>query len=160
MEENNNSTSGRGARASYQTISPEISARGSLFGRAEFLIPVVTGRLGREGEKCRPLDHVWQIPFIHSTLFEIMTYFFIYITVFRLFVPCGAAQCLFDSLRMRYTQLKVRGYYYSLVCQNVCAATWNFFLPWRIYRYFSYSILSRTTGRKVNIRRVSCYCLR
>ena len=25
-----NSTSGRGARASYQTISPEISARGSL----------------------------------------------------------------------------------------------------------------------------------
>ena len=26
-----NSTSGRGARASYRTISPEISARGSLF---------------------------------------------------------------------------------------------------------------------------------
>ena len=47
-----NSTSGRGARASYQTMLPEISARRSLLEpRFRYLSP------GREGEKCRPLDH-------------------------------------------------------------------------------------------------------
>ena len=49
-----NSTSGRGARASYQTMLPEISARRSLLGepRFRYLSP------GSEGEKCRPLDHL------------------------------------------------------------------------------------------------------
>ena len=47
-----NSTSGRGARASYQTMLPEISARRSLLEPSfRYLSP------GREGEKCRPLDH-------------------------------------------------------------------------------------------------------
>ena len=47
-----NSTSGRGARASYRTMLPEISARRSLLEPSvRYLSP------GREGEKCRPLDH-------------------------------------------------------------------------------------------------------
>ena len=56
-----NSTSGRGARASYRTMLPEISARRSLLEPSfRYLLP------GREGEKCRPLDHTRQIPFVHS----------------------------------------------------------------------------------------------
>ena len=49
-----NSTSGLGARASYRTMLPEISARRSLLGepRFRYLSP------GSEGEKCRPLDHL------------------------------------------------------------------------------------------------------
>ena len=82
MENNDNSTSGRGARASYRTKFPEISARWSLFGRAEFQIPVVTGQLSREGEKCWPLDHVWQIPFVHSTLIIVENNFSINIKLF------------------------------------------------------------------------------
>ena len=47
-----NSTSGSGARASYRTMLPEISARRSLLEpNFRYLSP------GREGEKCRPLDH-------------------------------------------------------------------------------------------------------
>ena len=52
-----NSTSGRGARASYRTMLPERSLLEPSF---RYLSP------GREGEKCRPLDHTWQIPFVHS----------------------------------------------------------------------------------------------
>ena len=56
-----NSTSGRGARASYRTMLPEISARRSLLEPSfRYLSP------GREGEKRRPLDHMWQNPFVHS----------------------------------------------------------------------------------------------
>ena len=56
-----NSTSGRGARAPYRTKLPEISARRSLLEPSfKYLSP------GREGEKCRPLDHTRQIPFVHS----------------------------------------------------------------------------------------------
>ena len=48
-----NSTSGRGARASYRTMLPEISARRSLLEPSfRYLLP------GREGERCRPLDHM------------------------------------------------------------------------------------------------------
>ena len=39
----------------------EISARRSLLEPSFiYMLP------GREGEKCRSLDHVWQIPFIHQ----------------------------------------------------------------------------------------------
>ena len=56
-----NSTSGRGARALYRTMLPEISARRSLLEPSfRYLSP------GREGEKCRPLDHTWQNPFVQS----------------------------------------------------------------------------------------------
>ena len=72
-EEIERSTSGRGARASYQTMVPEISARRSLLELSfRYLSP------GSEGEKCRPLDDVRQIPFIHSTRFMICGNFYIY----------------------------------------------------------------------------------
>ena len=51
-----NSTSGRGARASYRTISPEILARGSLLG-AKVQIPIVTDRQGgRDKSAPRPYE--------------------------------------------------------------------------------------------------------
>ena len=58
------STSGRRARALYQTMLPEISAQKSLSEPSfSYLSP------GREGEKCRPLDHSRQIHFIYSDRF-------------------------------------------------------------------------------------------
>ena len=44
---------------------------------------------GSEGEISRPLDHVRQIPFIHSTRFFSISNFDIYNAAFRLFPPCG-----------------------------------------------------------------------
>ena len=44
---------------------------------------------GREGEISRPLDHMRQIPFIHSARVIDSTNFYIYRTVFQLFSPCG-----------------------------------------------------------------------
>ena len=68
-----NSTSGRGARASYQTMLPEISARRSLLEPSfRYLSP------GREGEKCRPLDHLGHIPFVNSAR-QLMGSNFLYI---------------------------------------------------------------------------------
>ena len=46
---------------------------------------------GREGEISRPLDHMWQIPFIHSTQFIGISSLFIYNTAFQLFPPCGTS---------------------------------------------------------------------
>ena len=48
---------------------------------------------GREGEKCRPLDHMWQIPFIHSTRFITSDNFYIYNWAFFLLSPCGTFKC-------------------------------------------------------------------
>ena len=47
---------------------------------------------GIEGEKCRPLDHMWQIPFIHSTPFIVASNFYIYVTEFYLFPSCGTSR--------------------------------------------------------------------
>ena len=72
--ENERSTSGRGARASYRTMFPEILARWSLLEPSfRYLLP------GSEGEKCRPLDHRWQVPFIHSVRLLIQLNFCVYI---------------------------------------------------------------------------------
>ena len=49
---------------------------------------------GSEGEKCRPLDHMRQIPFIHSSRFIVSSNIYIYRTVFLLFPPCGAFKCV------------------------------------------------------------------
>ena len=57
---------------------------------------------GIEGEKCRPLDHMWQIPFIHSTRSITSSNFYIYNVGFQIFPPCGIlkcvlVQCVFDN---------------------------------------------------------------
>ena len=44
---------------------------------------------GSEGEKCRPLDHMWQTPFIHSVRVILRSNFYIYETFFYLLNPCG-----------------------------------------------------------------------
>ena len=76
IEQSGRSTSGSGARASYQTMFPEISARWSLLEPSfRYLSP------GIGGEKCRPLDHMWQIPFIHSVQFLVTSHFCIHMKV-------------------------------------------------------------------------------
>lgn len=94
------STFGRGTRSSYLTMCPEISARWSLLW-TKFQIPVAR-QTGKEGSKCRPLEHMWRIPFIHSPRFIIDGNFYIYRTVLELYRPCGAfkcilARCMFDT---------------------------------------------------------------
>ena len=49
---------------------------------------------GREGEISRPLDHMRQIPFIHSARVIDGTNFCIYRTVFQIFSPCGTLRCV------------------------------------------------------------------
>ena len=68
------STSGRGATTSYRTMFPEILARWSLL-EPRFR-PL---SLGSDKEKCRPLDHTWQIRFIHSVQILTTDHFYIYI---------------------------------------------------------------------------------
>ena len=65
--------------------SPRFRPGGRFWGepRFRYLSP------GREGEKCRPLDHTWQIPFIHSVQFVITSNFHIYIKMSRFFLPSG-----------------------------------------------------------------------
>ena len=49
---------------------------------------------GREGEISRPLDHMRQIPFIHSARLLSGTNFYIYRAVFQIFSPCGTLRCV------------------------------------------------------------------
>ena len=46
------------------TKFPEISTRRSLSAWASLAFRNLASRTGREGEKFRPLDHMWQIPFL------------------------------------------------------------------------------------------------
>ena len=63
---------------------PEISARRSLLEpRFRYLSP------GSEGENCRPLDHMWQIPFIHSVQIALTCNFHIYMKVCRFVLQSG-----------------------------------------------------------------------
>ena len=48
----------------------------------------------REREISRPLDHMRQIPFIHSARLIDSTNFYIYRTVFYLFLLCGTSKCV------------------------------------------------------------------
>ena len=49
----------------------------------------LTSPAGSEGEICRPLYHMWQIPFIHSVRFIYGIKYCIYRTVFQIHPPCG-----------------------------------------------------------------------
>ena len=78
------------------TSIPEISARGSLILWAKFQIlvgprPCAGPRSGREGEKCRPLDHIRQIPYVNPALFTSYNgiNFCIYARDFHSFHPYG-----------------------------------------------------------------------
>ena len=72
---------------------PEISARRSLLDPSfRYLSP------GREGEKCRPLDHARQIPFIHSDRFLIQSNFSTYRKVYQLFHPSGTHNWVYMTI--------------------------------------------------------------
>ena len=81
----------------------ETSARGSLILWAKCQIPVsprpcVGPRSGREGEKCRPQDHMTHVSFIHQlTLHTLLSINFnIYTKLLQIFCPCGVLkQCSF-----------------------------------------------------------------
>ena len=86
------------------TSIPDISTRGSLILWAKFQIPVGP-RSGREGEKCRPLDHMRQIPFINQALFAsyTMVNFYIYTKEFQLFLPYGIHIACLHNLHLPFT---------------------------------------------------------
>ena len=135
-----NSTSGRGARASYQTMLPEISARRSLlepsFG---YLSP------GREGEKCRPLDHMWQIPFVDSArlimgsnsylynsilVFSSMWYVQVCLAVFTITIAHALLQkhsCLWfrDIISLVFFHMIRAGAYWHKVHDHACTFAVN-----------------------------------
>ena len=63
------SISGNGAGSSYQTSHPRISAGAIAFGRSWPLTVFryrPSSRYGSEGEKCRPLNHLRQLPLLHA----------------------------------------------------------------------------------------------
>ena len=70
--------------------SPRFRPGGRFWGepRFRYLSP------GSEGEKCRPLDHLWQTPFIHLARFISSSSFHIYRTVFYFSPPFGTFRCL------------------------------------------------------------------
>ena len=79
-----------------ERCSPRFRPGGRFWGepRFRYLSP------GSEGEKCRPLDHLWQTPFIHSARYINSSKSHIYRTVFHLSPPFGTfksvlLRCLF-----------------------------------------------------------------
>ena len=89
---------------------------------------------GREGEISRPLDHMWQIPFIHSTRFKTNNNFYIYIEQFSSCFPHVVRSSVhIRKLRMRAckeTSFKFQvvflyGSRWSTLAQNrwICACT-------------------------------------
>ena len=84
---------------------------------------------GREGEISRPLDHLWQIPFIRPTRVIVSTNFYLYTTVFQLFLPCGMCKWVFVwQLHMRFSQNYVSNHYqkhfddtcFCVLAQDTC----------------------------------------
>ena len=61
---------------------------------SELRFRYLSSPIGREGEISRPLDHMRQIPFIHSARVIDSTNFYIYRTVFYIFFPCGTLKCV------------------------------------------------------------------
>ena len=88
--------------AEPQTIFPEISAQWSLLEPSfRYLSP------GSEGEKCRPLNHMWQTLFIHLVQ-RITSHFYIYIKVYQFFFPtwkCVLVLCFSKTLSPRLFRL-------------------------------------------------------
>ena len=119
---------------------PEISARWSLLEpRFRYLSP------GSEGEKCRPLDHMWQIPFIHSVQFTVRSHFYTYVKVCQLFLPSGTWECVLVlyvfnhcacAFQKHWAQALKRLFKYFLLpnCTFRCVLTQN---TWIFYRALS-----------------------
>ena len=119
------------------TSIPEISARGSLMLWAKFQIPVGP-RPGREGENCRPLDHIRQIPFIHPAPFTFYPniILYIYTKVFQLFLPYGIYIVFQYSLHLSYTHAlpQVKNHFGTCWCvllQNIGEGEEKMLVTWK-----------------------------
>ena len=93
-------------RRTITSIS-EISARGSLILWDKCQMPVgsrpcVGPRSDREGEECRPLDHMRHVSFIHQlTLHPLLSINFkIYTKLLQIFCPCGV--CIMSWNNVHY----------------------------------------------------------
>ena len=109
------------------TSIPEISARGSLILRAKFQIPVGP-RSGREGEKCRPLDHMRQIPFIHQAPFVSFIKFNVYIYIrdfphisFMWYLHCVLKHCTVVIYACALSELLISSF--SATLKSFCMNT-------------------------------------
>ena len=101
-EYQDNSTSGRGARASYQTMLPEISARRSLLW-VKVQIPVVTDRhWGREKSAPRPYSRSLSSTQLKSYIVTISKYTAQLST--SLLHVVHASECLYPQLRVRFSR--------------------------------------------------------
>ena len=70
---------------------------GPIFGVGRFCGPrlkYLSSPTGREGEICRPLDHMRHFPFIISARLIESANFYTYRTVFWIFSPCGTLRCV------------------------------------------------------------------
>ena len=81
---------------------------------------------GREGEISRPLDHLWQIPFIRPTRVIVSTNFYLYTTVFQLFLPYG--MCKWVSVRC---VLQLRMPFFQ---KNLSQGSFQFWLLYELLR--------------------------
>ena len=134
------------------TSIPEISARGSLILWAQFQIPVGP-RSGREGEKCRLLDHMRQIPFIHQlcshpsqrwiSIYIQNSFSYFFHMVFRLCI----GQLFVYHLRMRSSRITwFRGQSLQLISKLFCSQLSNLLVQntWHLHmRILKFRKLSR-----------------
>ena len=123
---------------------PEISARRSLLEpRFRYLSP------GREGEKCRPLDHMWQIPFIHSVQFVITSNFHIYISKF--------ADSFFQVVRIRTSWYGGYSTTAHVLFKNTEPEFENDYSRWQGGKngYFAKSYIAKQNRQKWSILRLS-----
>ena len=131
---------------------PEILAWWSLFGRAEFQIPVVTGQLDREEEECRP-QTIRDTSL--STVSIMTTNICIYRKEIQLFLPCGitcvpsCSGCLTISilkqnkrhLRMLISWTKKSPSIAQIYRIFVLIFPWCSFFFWYCFRFFSVCFL-------------------
>ena len=86
------------------TSIPKISACGSLILWAKLQTPVGP-RSDREGEKCRPLDHMRQLTCINKAPFVpyAKINFYIYTKLLHIYFPCGIYIVSWSIVHLQFT---------------------------------------------------------
>ena len=92
-----------------------------------------------QGEKCRPLDHMRQIPFIHSVRLYLIITFYIYRKVYQLFFPCGRykwflVRCVFVNYACALAETLIQGWE-SLLERRKLLGLENPFISWSFYMF-------------------------
>ena len=122
---------------------------------------------GSEGEKCWPLDHRWQIPFIHSAQFTIRNQFlYIYNTVLVISTIWYLQVCLgteqICQLRMHLCRnifLKVKSLYFSLT--NYILSIYTLYIVSQIYGFYACAFVNEiSSSSRATLSNFSClFCL-